>query len=62
MCYLRSVRLYPQLLVGGLMCYLRSVRLYPQILVGGLMCYLRHVLFTSCVIYVQFVFTLSTSN
>jgi hypothetical protein len=25
MCYLRSVRLYPQLLVGGLMCYLRHV-------------------------------------
>jgi hypothetical protein len=43
MCYLRSVRLYPQLLVGGLMCYLRSVRLYPQLLVGGLMCYLRSV-------------------
>jgi hypothetical protein len=37
MCYLHSVRLYPQLLVGGLMCYLRSVRLYPQLLVGGLM-------------------------
>jgi hypothetical protein len=37
MCYLRSVRLYPQLLVGGVMCYLRSVRLYPQLLVGGLM-------------------------
>jgi hypothetical protein len=43
MSYLRSVRLYPQLLVGGLMCYLRSVRLYPQLLVGGLMCYLRSV-------------------
>jgi hypothetical protein len=35
-----SVRLYPQLFVGGLMSYLGcSVRLYPQLFVGGLMCH-----------------------
>ena len=53
MYYLRSVRLYLQLFVGGLMYYLRSslppvvcrrahvlftfVRLYLQLFVGGLM-------------------------
>ena len=38
---LRSVRLYLQLFVGGLMFYLgRSVRLYLQLFVGGLMFYL----------------------
>jgi hypothetical protein len=35
MFYLRSVRLYLQLFVGGLMFYLRSVRLYLQLFVGG---------------------------
>ena len=41
MYYLRSVRLYLQLFVGGLMSYLRLVRLYLQLFVGGLMSYLR---------------------
>ena len=51
MYYLRSVRLYLQLFVVGLMYYLRSsmhsvvcrrtVRLYLQLFVGGLMYYLR---------------------
>jgi hypothetical protein len=40
MYYLRSVRLYLQLFVGGLMFYLRSVRLYLQLFVGELMFYL----------------------
>ena len=48
MFYLRSVRLYLQLFVGGLMFYLRSVRLYLQLFVGD-----------SCFIYVRFVFTSS---
>ena len=49
MYYLRLVRLYLQLFVGGLMYYLRSVRLYLQLFVGG-----------SCLIYVSlFVFTSS---
>jgi hypothetical protein len=39
MFYLRSVRLYLQLFVGGLMYYLRSIRLYLQLFVGGLMFY-----------------------
>ena len=47
MYYLRSVRLYLQLFVGGLMYYLRSVRLYLQLFVGGLMYYLRSFVFTS---------------
>jgi hypothetical protein len=33
MFYLRSVRLYLQFFVGGLMFYLRSVRLYLQLFV-----------------------------
>ena len=41
MYYLRLVRLYLQLFVGGLMYYLRLVRLYLQLFVGGLMSYLR---------------------
>ena len=48
MSYLRSVRLYLQLFVGGLMSYLRYLclppvwlRLYLQLFVGGLMYYLR---------------------
>ena len=45
MYYLRSVRLYLQLFVGGFMYYLRSVRLYLQLFVGD-----------SCIIYVRFVF------
>ena len=47
MYYLRSVGLYLQLFVGGLMYYLRSVRLYLQLFVGGLMYYLRSFVFTS---------------
>jgi hypothetical protein len=36
-----SVRLIPQLFVGGLMSYLGcSVHLFPQLFVGGLMSYL----------------------
>jgi hypothetical protein len=59
-----SLRLYPQLFVGGFMSYLPpvvcrrvhvlftlcSVRLYLQLFVGGFMSYLR---------YVHFVFTSS---
>jgi hypothetical protein len=54
----RSVRLYLQLFVGGLMFYLgRSGRLYLQLFVG---CLIKlYVLLTfSCVFFVLFVFVL----